>query len=128
MSAINKLEDYHEASTETFYDKDGEEIKTVLAKVVDVPDFIKHIAEIRDIQNPVVIIGSDQGQNKLVISAVIKEDTDEENDVVTDFKATGCRRVLCLAKVDGIPETRSNVEKLFTSMNLSKLTKDFKVV
>ena len=47
------------------------------------------------------------------MTASIKEQSDDDDsDIHNDFKATGQRRVLWLAKVDDIPETRHNVEIL----------------
>ena len=68
---------------------------------------------------PKLILGCDGGQNKLVVNAIIKEndDTDDEESILEHFKATGSKRVQCLGKIDGVPETRENVEVLPVTEN-----------
>ena len=111
-------------------DSDGNIIETVLSKVVDVTTFVAEIAAIRGIQNPKVILGCDGGQNKLVVNAIIKENdgTDDDETILNEFKATGSNRVQCLAKIDGVPETRENVEILLSSLDLHLLPQEWQLV
>ena len=55
------------------------------------------------------------------------EEVDEDNGI-KDFKPTGQKRVLTIAKADGVPEIRANVEILLDSLNLPELTEDFQLV
>ena len=44
------------------------------------------------------------------------------------YKSTGKNRVLVVGKVDGVPETRHNVELLLNSLKLPEVSEDFEVV
>ena len=54
-------------------DKDGTTIETVISIVADVQTFEQDIADIRQIKHPILILGCDGGQNKLLVNAIIKE-------------------------------------------------------
>ena len=56
-----------------FKDKNGNYIESVLAKVMDLNTFVLEIAQIRNIKEPKIILGCDGGQNKCIVTAVIKE-------------------------------------------------------
>ena len=51
--------------------------------------------------------------------------TEKVNDQIP---GTSGKRVLILAKADGVPETRENVEIILNAMNLCELQDDFQVV
>ena len=56
--------------------------------------------------NKEIILGADGDTEKCIITCIIKDENYELNneDVNSkDFKPTGQKRVLCLAKADGIP-------------------------
>ena len=127
---FNKLDYLHEAETVTAKDKDNCDIQTVLSKVADVSTFVSEIAQIRKIQQPKLILGCDGGQNKLVVNAIIKEndDSDDEDSIFKEARATGSKRVLCLGKIDGVPENRENVELLLYSLDLHLLPDDWQLV
>ena len=54
----------------------------------------------------------------------------KENDenVLSKFKATGQQRVFVLAEASGVPENRTNVEILLNSINLPLLSQDYQLV
>ena len=52
----------------------------------------------------------------------------DENENLNDFKVTGSKRVLVLAKADSIPENRYNIEVLWNSLNLNDVQLDFQLV
>ena len=118
---MNKLGTDHKAQLVKLKDTDGSPIDTVLSKVVDVGDFVETIATVRKIKKPQFILGCDGGQNKLVVTAIVKEENDDDSEEVVrkDFKVTGSKRVLCLAKIDGVPGTRENVEVLMKAVDLT---------
>ena len=61
---MNHLEDLHEADTTVFKDKEGNDIESVLAMVIDLNSFVLEIVRIRKIREPKIILGCDGGQNK----------------------------------------------------------------
>ena len=130
---IHRLDELHNSEIMTFKDKDKKEVSRVLSKVADVATFVDEIAHIRNIKEPKLILGCDGGQGKVVVTAIIKEQADNDDEytqdeILKDFKATGQRRVLCLAKVDNIPENRENVEIILNSLELPNLPIDFQMV
>ena len=54
----------------------------------------------------------------------------KENDenVLSKFKAKGQQRVFVLAEASGVPENRTNVEILLNSLNLPLLSQDYQLV
>ena len=126
---VNSLSHLHESEIETFHDKNGDPIETVISKVTDVNLFVNEIARIRNLKNPELILGADGGQDKCIITAIIKDEDNEnlsdENENQIDFKPTGSKRVLVLAKADSIPENRYNIESLWNSLNLNDVQLDF---
>lgn len=129
---VNSLSHLHESEIETFHDKNGDPIETVISKVTDVNLFVNEIASIRNLKNPELILGADGGQDKCIITAIIKDEDNEnlsdENENQIDFKPTGSKRVLVLAKADSIPENRYNIEVLWNSLNLNDVQLDFQLV
>ena len=64
-----------------------------------------------------------------MITTVVKVADDAHTEKVNDqIPGTSCKRVLILAKADGVPETRANVEIILNTMNLCELQDDFQVV
>ena len=71
---VNSLSHLHESEIETFHDKNGDPIETVISKVTDVNLFVNEIASIRNLKNPELILGADGGQDKFIITAIIKDE------------------------------------------------------
>ena len=87
---MNHLEDLHEADTTAFKDKEGNDIESVLAKVIELNSFVLEIVKIRKIREPQNILGCDGGQNKCIVTAIIKEKIKkDESNILDDYKATG---------------------------------------
>jgi hypothetical protein len=127
---LNILADLHEANVEEFKDKDGNEMKTVLSKVADLNIFLNEVAHIRGIDEGFreVCLTMDGGQDKIILGGIMRDTRKNETENLDDYKSTGQKRVLVLAKVDGVPETRENVEKIIDSLDLPSLTDDFQLV
>ena len=123
---MTKLEEHHEVLVKTFKDKHGNKLISTLAKIKDLEAFIKQIAEIRGIKKPILILAADGNTNQCVISGIIREEgEDDMEDGESEYNFNGVKRVLMLAKVDGIPETYANVKILLDSLDLPKLSKSF---
>ena len=131
LKFLNKLVHLHSGEIVSFKDKDGNELKSTLTKVTNLNDFIKEISDVRGINNPQIILGADGDLEKCIVTCIIKEEgyeVDDEDIGLKDFKPTGQKRVLTIAKADGVPEIRANVEILLDSLNLPELTEDFQLV
>ena len=127
---LNSLDNEFETKSKTFQTKDGKPLQSSLSKTKNVKEFIDHIVELRGIEKPKLILGLDGDVRHLMITAVLKEtdDFDDEDDVNDELMSTSSKRVLVLAKVDGVPETRHNIELMLNEMNLQDLGDNFQVV
>ena len=65
-------------------------------------DFIAEIVDIRQISRPKVVLGCDGGQDKCIVTCTIMEEDYEmeEDDTFDDYKPTGQKMVLVVAKMD----------------------------
>ena len=125
---LKRLEDDHEVEPVIFKDKEGDDKLSSLAKVKDLPPFLTKIAQLRGIDKPKLTLGIDGNTNQLVISGIVSDGDDSENDDKSDFNNRGSKRVLLLAKADGVPETYHNIKILLDSLDLPSLSEDFQIV
>ena len=129
---LNSFDSDFETLPTTFKTKEGEDLESCLSKTRDANEFLNYIAELRCLEKPKVVLGLDGDVRHLMITAVVKE-ADDYDDPHTEkvddqISGTSCKRVLILAKADGVPETRANVEIILNTMNLCELQDDFQVV
>lgn len=129
---LNSFDSEFETTCTTFQCKDGKDIESSLSKTKDTNQFLNGIAELRGLQKPKVVLGIDGDVRHLMITVIVKE-SEEHDDAISgkvsdNTKATSRKRVLVLAKADGIPETRHNVEIMLNAMNLHELEDDFQIV
>ena len=126
---LEKLQEHHSVEVIAFKDKHGHELISTLAKVKDIKHFVSLIAGIRDIKKPKLTLGIDGNTNQCVISGIITNaDEDKEGEAEAAYNPGGNKRVLMLAKADGVPETYHNVKILLDSLDLPSLSKDFQTV
>ena len=129
---VNRLSHLHEAEETIFKDKKGLDFKTVLSRVTDLNLFVDEVARARKYKNPVCIFGCDGGQAKCIVTLIVKDkdnETEEEDEkALSQYKPTGQKRVMVVAKADEVPETRENVEILLNSLNFPELSKECQVV
>ena len=107
---LNILEDFHESHVAVFQDKEGKDFKTTLTKVVDLNLFVDEICKIRNIKEPEVTLGCDGDTEKCIVTMVIREAGETDDEAPANYKPTGKNRVFTIAKVDEVPENRHNVE------------------
>ena len=81
---LNILQDYHEAELTVFHDKDGQEIKTCISKVIDFEMFVTEIARVRGYEDPEVILGCDGDSEKIILTCIIRDMNQEENENTLD--------------------------------------------
>ena len=63
------------------------------------------------------ILGIDGDLEKCIVTCIIKDEgyeVDDEDIGLKDYKPTGQKRVLTIAKADGVPEIRAHVEILLS--------------
>ena len=128
---LAKLEEHHTVEVKKFKDKHGNELLSTLAKVKDLKHFVSMIAGIRDIIKPKLTLGLDGNTNQCVVSGIIHEADNNKVggfDEGSEYNHGGKKRVLMLAKVDGIPENHHNVKIIVESLDLPSLSKDFQIV
>ena len=129
---LNSFDDDFETTSTVFQSKDGKDLQSCLSKTKDVSQFLNGIAQLRELRNPKVILGIDGDVRHLMITAIVKE-SDEHDDAISakvseNLKGTSSKRVLVLAKADGVPETRHNVEIMLNAIRLHEIEDDFQVV
>ena len=101
--------------------------KTTITKVCDLNLFVDEICKIRNIEAPEVQLGCDGDTEKCIVTMVIREAGQVDDEAPTNYKPTGKNRVFTIAKVDEVPENRHNVVKLLDSLNLPEFKKDFQI-
>ena len=99
---LSRFDDLIEAEKMTFKSKNGEDIESVLSKVVYINSFIEEACKERGIKIPFM----EGSVDNCIVAAVLLDKDDAEEELIEKYKATGSKRVLLLAKVAGVPETR----------------------
>ena len=129
---LNSFDDDFETTSTTFQCKDGKDVNSSLSTTKDVNQFLNRIAELRELRKPKVILGLDGDVRHLMITGIVKESNEHDEaiseKVSENLKGTSSKRVLILAKADGVPETRHNVEIMLNAIRLHEIEDDFQVV
>ena len=111
----------------------GDEVSNAAAFVIfckDIPGFVKHVRNERDVSDVHLKLGIDGGGGFLKICLSIQStDFDSEHSgkrakydkgvAAHDFKDTGVKRLFILAAVANSQENYSNVDQLFSALNIS---------
>ena len=63
-----------------------------------------------------------------MITGIVKESDEHDEAISEKVSGTSSKRVLVLAKADGVPETRHNVEIMLNAIRLHEIEEDFQVV
>ena len=130
----NILAEYHETEFRTFEDDERGEVERPLTFINDLNAFIAAICEKRDHseENLTIALGLDGGQGKLISTLTVSPEGEgnkaEREKTNNRLKSTGTRRAFVAARVDGVPETYSNLTQLLSPLNLPALDKEFGVV
>ena len=121
---IKSTAKFHESKKMIFKNKSGDYIETVLTKVTNLESFIEYILQKRgyDINQCEVVIGLDGGQKKLILTMNIIPYN--ENEVRDKCKASGNKRTIIIAKVDGVPENHNKLKVILDEMELHKIPKN----
>ena len=103
---LSRFDHLHDSEKAVFFKKNGEEITSVINKVVDVNLLVETTAAERGLVNPKIIPFMDGSIDKCIVRAVIMDKDENESECLEKYKATGSKRVLLLAQVNGVPESR----------------------
>jgi hypothetical protein len=100
-----------------------------LSYVPDLDEFIVKVCKERGL-NPndvTLLFGMDGGQGKFIVTLAIL-DPNRDPNTKEKFKSTGCHKILIPAIVRDIPENYDNLSVILESINLSELSKKYKVI
>ena len=125
---MNSFDDDFETTSTTFQCKDGKDLISSLSKTKDINQFLNRIAELRELRKPKIILGLDGDVRHLMITGIVKESDEHDEAISEKVSGTSSKRVLVLAKADGVPETRHNVEIMLNAIRLHEIEEDFQVV
>ena len=125
---MNSFDDDFETTSTTFQCKDGKDLISSLSKTKDINQFLNRIAELRELRKPKIILGLDGDVRHLMITGIVKESDEHDEAISEKVSATSSKRVLVLAKADGVLETRHNVEIMLNAIRLYEIEEDFQVV
>ena len=125
---MNSFDDDFETTSTTFQCKDGKDLISSLSKTKDINQFLNRIAELRELRKPKIILGLDGDVRHLMITGIVKESDEHDEAISEKVSGTSSKRVLVLAKADGVPETCHNVEIMLNAIRLHEIEEDFQVV
>ena len=84
---LSSYDTLHTADKETFYDKDGEEIQSVISRVADLNTFAQEVAKERGMKNPKLVPGMDGSVDKCLGTGIVMEPNEvEEEDCLHKYK------------------------------------------
>ena len=106
---LNRLGGDYEVSQLEYKDGEGNDKKTAFVRVKDICSIIDKVIKKRKISKPLVVIGSDGGQDKLICTLQIHDlnNKSKDND---GLEPGGRRRVILLGAADGVKESRELME------------------
>ena len=130
LSAVQEychsLDEYHSSKVEKFRDSNGNIVDRTIAYVENVQEFVKKISSGRGIKKPELVLSSDAGQGKLIVTLSVFQDADtgEENED-EDFEIeigdprspNSNQRIFLLCVVDDVPEKYENMMIIFEVTN-----------
>ena len=60
----------------------------------------------------------------LFLDHIKTQTTEDEEEVLAKYKATGSKRVFLLAEVQGVPENRNNYEIILKALDFASIKED----
>ena len=70
---LSRYDTLHTSEKETFLDKNGEEKKSVISKVVDINSFVEEVAKERGKKNPKLVPEMDGSTEKCIVTGIVME-------------------------------------------------------
>ena len=113
---LNQMDDYYTVKDLKYTNSKGRSRDTALAIVKDVNETIQLVCEARGIKNPLIAVGCDGGQGKLVVTLSVFDKDDETERDPKDPSPGGKRRVILLAAADGAPEKRPVLNEIYQQL------------
>ena len=113
---LNMMDEYYTVKDLKYTNSKGRSRDTALAIVKDVNETIQLVCEARGIKNPLIAVGCDGGQGKLVVTLSVFDKDDENERDPKDPSPGGKRRVILLAAADGAPEKRPVLNQIYQQL------------
>ena len=101
--------------TVEFTDSSNKKISRTLAYISDPKGFIEDILKGRGIKEPKIVLGSDYGKDKLIVTASIYDESDLLSDV-NGVKPSSPQAAPLLAMVDFVRESHANLTTIFEKL------------
>ena len=124
---LNRLGGDYEVSQLNYKDEEGNDKRTAFVRVKDICSIIDKVIKKRKIAKPLVVIGSDGGQDKLICTLQIHDlnNKGKDND---GLEPGGRRRVILLGAADGVKESRELMEYFCEELKLWKVQQEMIVI
>ena len=120
------LKGHFKTDFKEFRDKKGKSIKRNLTCSKDLEVLIEKVIKIRNIVDPLILVGCDGGLGSFLVTLVVIDRTKDYK--LERFKPTGFPRLLVPAKVREIPESTHNLRVIFEEIKINELSKKYKIV
>ena len=125
---LNMMDEYYTVKDLKYTNSKGRSRDTALAIVKDVNETIQLVCEARGIKNPLIAVGCDGGQGKLVVTLSVFDKDDENERDPKDPSPGGKRRVILLAAADGAPEKRPVLNKIYEELRTWTVKHDIQYI
>ena len=125
---LNQMDDFYTVKDLKYTDSKGRNRDTALAIVNDINETIEHVCEARGIKNPLIAVGCDGGQGKLIVTLSVFDKDDENERDPKDPSPGGKRRVILLAAADGAPEKRPVLNRIYEELRTWTVKHDIQYI
>ena len=127
QNSLNAMKEWYNADKLNTMETDGSSLLTAICLIKDLVDFSEELIRLRDIKDPLIALGADSGQNKMIITLSIFDQSDLERDYAS-YSQAGTRTTLVIASCDGCKENPPNFFKIWNMVRPWELQRPFILV